>query len=207
MRIAILTFLFLTSGFIADASADAPIRLTLTTEHSPPASMLGNDGVTGRETDKIGEMMTRTGTDYKIDLLPWKRAYMMAQHQPPTCVYSTSRTPEREPLFKWIGPTDEAEWQLWGRVDHAFPLKTLEDTRSLRIGTYIGDARDEYLRSRCFKVEAVANDLANPQKVLLNRIDLWAVGIRNNSPGPGQFEWTDKVVPLLAFNRVKVYLA
>jgi polar amino acid transport system substrate-binding protein len=213
MRITILTLFLAAGGFHATAGAAAPspaapaITLTVFTEHAPPASMLGSDGVTGRETDKVREMMARTGTDYKIDLLPWKRAFMMAQHNAQACVYSTSRTPEREQLFKWVGPTDEAEWQLWGRVDHAFPLKTLEDARNLRIGTYIGDARDEYLRSHGFNVEAVANDLVNPQKVMLNRIDLWAVGIRNNSPGPGQFDWTDKVVPLLVFNRVKVYLA
>jgi polar amino acid transport system substrate-binding protein len=223
MRITILT-LFLAAGGLgasvgasasapssvplaASTPAPAPITLTIFTEHSPPASMLGGEGVTGRETDKVREMMARTGTDYKIDLLPWKRAFTLAQHNAQTCVYSTSRTPERESLFKWVGPTDEAEWQLWGRADHAFPLKTLEDARNLRIGTYIGDARDEYLRARGFNVEAVANDLLNPQKVMLNRLDLWAVGMRNNSPGPGRFEWTDKVVPLLVFNRVKVYLA
>ena len=41
----------------------------------------------------------------------------------------------------------------------------------------------------------------------LDRIDLWAVAIRNGGSGPGQFDWSDKVVPLMVFNRVKVYLA
>jgi len=170
--------------------------------------MRGADGViTGRATEKIRALMERTGTDYRIEQLPWKRAFMMAQTQEQTCVYSTSRTPERETQFKWIGPTDEAEWQFWGRADHVFPLNTIEDARKLRIGTYIGDARDEYLRSRGFNVDAVSNDLVNPQKLLLNRIDLWAVAIRNGSPGPGQHEWSGKVVPLMVFHRVQVYLA
>jgi polar amino acid transport system substrate-binding protein len=180
--------------------------LIITTEHSPPSSMRGADGVTGRETDKVREMMARTGTDYSIELLPWKRAYIMAQHQSQTCVYSTSRTPEREALFKWVGPTDEAEWQFWGLADHEFPLKTIEDARKLRIGTYVGDARDEYLRARGFNVDAVSNDAVNPQKLLLNRIDLWAVAMRSG-PLPRQFGWPEKVVPLLVFNHVKVYLA
>jgi polar amino acid transport system substrate-binding protein len=202
MRLIISTFIL---ASCLGTGIAAP--LSITTEHAPPSSMLSGDVVTGRETDKIRELMARTGTDYKIDLLPWKRAYMMAQTHGQTCVYSTSRTPEREALFKWVGPTDEAEWQLWGRADHEFPLKTIEDARKLRIGTYIGDARDEYLRSRGFNVEPVSNDLANPKKVLLKRIDLWAVGMRNGTAGPRQPEWADKVVPLLVFNRVKVYLA
>jgi len=204
MRLIITTlFLLATCG---EAAAAAPLRIT--TEHLPPSSMVGADGaITGRATEKIRELMTRTGTDYKIELLPWKRALMMAQTQGHTCVYSTSRTPERESRFKWVGPTDEAEWQFWGRADHSFPLNSLDDARKLRIGTALGDAREEYLRSRGFNVDAATNDLVNPQKLLLNRIDLWAVSIRNGVAFPGHPEWADKVVPLMAFHRVKVYLA
>lgn len=180
--------------------------LLITTEQSPPASMKADGEITGRETDKVRELMARTGTDYKLDLLPWKRAYTMALSQPQTCVYSTSRTPERDRLFKWVGPTDEAEWVFWGRADHEFPLKTLEDARKLRIGTYNGDARDDYLRSRGFNVDPVSNDLVNPQKLLRNRIDLWAVAMRNGAQ-MSPYDWTGKIVPLLVFNRVKVYLA
>jgi polar amino acid transport system substrate-binding protein len=201
----IITTLFLLATWMETAAA-APLYIT--TEHLPPSSMRGADGViTGRATDKIRELMARTGTEYQIDLLPWKRALMMAQTRPHTCVYSASRTPDREALFKWVGPTDEAEWQFWGRADHSFPLNTLDDARKLRIGTYLGDARDEYLRNRGFNVDAVSNDLVNPHKLLLNRIDLWAVGIRNGAAFPGHPDWSDKVVPLMVFHRVKVYLA
>jgi polar amino acid transport system substrate-binding protein len=203
-----MRFIFLTLFLLATCGHGAATPLHITTEHSPPSSMRGADGaITGRATDKIRALMERTGTEYRIEQLPWKRALMMAQTQANTCVYSTSRTPEREALFKWIGPTDEAEWQLWGRADHDFPLNTLDDARKLRIGTAIGDARDDYLRSRGFNVEAVSNDLINPHKLLLNRIDLWAVAVRNGSAGPSQADWAGKVVPLLVFHRVQVYLA
>lgn len=186
--------------------ADIP-TLTLLTEHAPPASMLERGQVTGRETDKIRAIMDRTGTPYRLDVLPWKRAYHMAQTQPATCVYSTSRTPEREALFKWVGPTMQADWVFYGRLDHDFPLRTLEDARSLRIGTYNGDARDEFLRNRGFQVDATTNDLANPQKLLLKRIDLWAVGLRPGSPGPERPAWKGIIGPLLVFHQVQIYLA
>jgi polar amino acid transport system substrate-binding protein len=187
--------------------AAPPPTLIITAEHSPPASMLLGDEVIGRESEKIREMLARTGIPYKIDILPWKRAFTMAQHDPNTCVYSTSRTPEREKLFKWIGPTDEAEWVLIGRADHKFQLRTLEDARRLRIGTYNGDARDEFLRARGFQVDPVPNDASNPKKLLLNRIDLWAVGMRSGSTALAQFPASEQIMPLLVFNRVKVYLA
>lgn len=169
--------------------------------------MRDGDTLVGRETDKVREMLTRAAVPHRIDLLPWKRAYTLALQNPNTCVYSTSRTPEREALFKWVGPTDEAEWVLLGRADHKFPLRTLEDARPLRIGTYHGDARDEFLRARGFNVEPVQNDASNPKKLMLNRIDLWAVGMRAGTLPPSMLELDKAIVPLLTFHRVKVYLA
>lgn len=204
MRFTLLTLFLLATCMRAAAAAP----LLITTEHSPPSSMRGADGIViGRATDKVREMMARTGTAYRIEQLPWKRALLTAQTQPHTCVYSTSRTPEREHQFKWVGPTDEAEWQFWGRADHKFKLDTLDDARRLRIGTYLGDARDDYLRSRGFQVDAVSNDLINPQKLLADRIDLWAVSMRNGSPMPGQYNGAGQLVPLMVFHRVQVYLA
>jgi polar amino acid transport system substrate-binding protein len=208
MRFITLTLFLLAACVQALAAAATTAPLQITTEHSPPSSMRDADGaIIGRATDKVRELMARSGTEYSIEQLPWKRAFLTAQTQQQGCVYSTSRTPEREALFKWVGPTDEAEWQFWGRADHKFQLNSIEDARKLRIGTYIGDARDDYLRSRGFQVDAVSNDLVNPQKLLLGRIDLWAVATRNGSAGRTQFSWSDQVVPLLVFHRVKVYLA
>jgi polar amino acid transport system substrate-binding protein len=202
-------FALLLAGWLPrqPALAVQPPTLIITAEHSPPASMLQGDQVIGRESEKIREMLARSGIAYTIDILPWKRAFTMAQRDPDTCVYSTSRTPEREKLFKWVGPTDEAEWVLIGRADHQFQLRTLEDARPLRIGTYNGDARDEFLRSRGFLVDPVQNDASNPKKLLLKRIDLWAVGMRAGSTALAQFPASEQIMPLLVFNRVKVYLA
>jgi polar amino acid transport system substrate-binding protein len=184
----------------------APLQIV--TEHSPPASMLGADGVVvGSGTEKVREMMKRAGVEYRIELLPWKRAYSQALVSADTCIYSTTRTPEREKLFRWIGPTDEGEWVLLGRADRQYGIKTLEDARRLRIGTYNGDARDEYLRTRGFLVDPAPNDRVNPQKLMMNRIDLWAVSIRKGVSRLENSRWAGKIVPVLVFNNIKVYLA
>lgn len=204
--------LLLVAGLLAGAPAwsaapEALPQLFITTEHSPPAIMQEGERVTGYSSDKIHEIMARTGLRYSIDVLPWKRAYTSAVQRPNGCVFATTRTPEREPLFKWVGPTDEGAWVLLGRADRNYQLSTLEDARGLRIGTYNGDVRDDYLRARGFKVDPAPNDMLNPQKLLLNRIDLWATGAR---PGGGLLEQNGlagKIVPVLVFNRIKVYLA
>ena len=188
-------------------SAPPMPALTITAELSPPSSMWSGNEVIGREGEKIREMLQRSGITYAIGILPWKRAYMMAQRDAYTCVYSTTRTPEREKQFKWVGPTDEAEWLLLGRAGHRFQLNTLEDARNLRIGTYNGDSRDEYLRARGFHVDPVPNDQSNPKKLMVDRIDLWAVSMRSASSASLLARYAPDIVPVLVFNRVKVYLA
>lgn len=190
----------------ADAGGALP-HLVITGEHTPPTSMLVDGKATGRQTDKVRQMLERVGVPHSIDLLPWKRAYMMAQRDPLTCVYSTTRTAEREQQFKWVGPIVQSDWVLMARADRPLRLRTLEDARPLRIGTYSGDARDEFLRRRGFNVDAVPNDAANPEKLLLNRIDLWAVATRPELNMTRQLGRNGQFVPVLVFNRVGLYLA
>lgn len=194
------------AGALVQASAQAD-ALYITTELSPPTSMLDGERVIGSATDKVREALTRAGIAHTIELLPWKRAYSAALTRPDACVYSTTRTPERENLFKWAGPTDEGEWVLLARSDRKLNLQTLEDARSMRIGTYNGDARDEYLRARGFQVDPAPSDLLNQKKLMMNRIDLWAAAIRRGSAVLAANGWSEKIVPVLTFNRIKVYLA
>jgi polar amino acid transport system substrate-binding protein len=193
----------------ASAHAQTP-RLTILTEHAPPTSMLADgteSNVVGSGTDKVREVLLRTGVAYTIELQPWKRAYTAALTRPDTCVFSTTRLPEREALFKWIGPTDGADWVLLGRADRRYAFTTLDDARKLRIGTYNGDARDSFLRERGFIVDPVLDDMINPQKLLLGRIDLWAASLRRGSTMLEQNGWSGKIVPVLSFKQVDVYLA
>lgn len=206
MRYACLAFFLAFAAITAGAAPVAP-RLLLLTESSPPTSMLEGDRVVGSGTDKVREIMARTDTAYTLELLPWRRAYTLVQQRADACLFSTSRTPEREQLFKWVGPTDEAEWILLGRADRHFDLHTLEDARKLRIGTYNGDARDDYLRARGFQVDPAPHDLINPRKLLLNRIDLWAASFKRGTTVLARNGWGKKIVPVLSFNRVGVYLA
>jgi polar amino acid transport system substrate-binding protein len=191
----------------AVSQAQPEPRLYLTTEAAAPHSMLEGKRVVGIGADTVREIMGRARIDHTIELLPWKRAYTAALERPDTCVFSTTRTPERETLFKWIGPIGEADWVLMGRADRHLRLDTLEDARRYRIGTYNGDARDHYLRARGFDVDPAPNDLINPRKLMANRIDLWAASIRRGSDTVARMGYGDKIVPLLVFNSVRVYLA
>jgi polar amino acid transport system substrate-binding protein len=205
-KFAVIAALLATLCSAPEAAEDAP-RLYITTEASAPSSMLQDGRVIGFNTDKIREIMARAGIEYTIDVLPWKRAYTLALQRRDGCVFSTTRTPEREHLFKWVGPTDEATWVLKGRADRGFQLRTLEDARPYRIGTYNGDSRDHFLRERGFKVDPAPDDLHNPRKLMFDRIDLWATDARTGNTLVAENRWREQIVTVLAFHRTWAYLA
>ncbi|MGQ5521766.1 substrate-binding periplasmic protein [Chitinimonas sp. PSY-7] len=194
------------AAVISHAAPD-PVTFILTTEDSPPYNMVVNENVAGIATDKVRELMKRAGLRYRLDLLPWKRAYEMALAQKVTCVFSTTRTPDRETLFKWIGPLASTEWVLYGKADRKLHLSTLEDAYPYVIGTYNGDIRDTYLRGKNFKVDTAPDENLNPAKLMADRIDLWASGRYEGGTLLVRQGLTRKVVPVLTFNRANLYLA
>ncbi|UUZ56500.1 hypothetical protein LP419_15750 [Massilia sp. H-1] len=113
-------FPLLLAGLLAAAAAQARPRLYIGTELSTPSSMQVDGQLTGFATDKVRVIMERAEIDYEIEVLPWKRAFMLAQTQANACIYSTTRIPERETQFKWVGPTHENDWTLFARADRNF---------------------------------------------------------------------------------------
>lgn len=203
--VRLLLGLAVLAGTVAQAQG-----LKLTTEESPPSNMTVGGRVIGAGADKVFEMFNRAGAAYSITVLPWARAYEQAQRDAETCVFSTTRIPERESRFKWVGPITSSEWVFFGREDSPLRsghLKALEDARPYHIGTYNADVRDSYLKSRGFNVDTTLDDVTNVRKLLAGRIDLWAsdkIGARQVMKRAG----VDKgIVPVLVFNRFELYLA
>lgn len=182
-------------------------RLSITAELTPPSSMLVEGKLTGFAIEKLRIMFQRSGIDASFAHFPWKRAYAMASTQAFTCVCNTARLPERDKLFKWIGPTHETDWTLFAMADRQLKLASIMDARNLRIGAYSGDVRSEFLIARGFNVDAVQNGEVNPLKLSLGRIDLWASSLRVGTAMAARQGFAGKIVPVLTFRRTGLYLA
>ena len=195
------------AGARQSAASNHSPKLTLTAETTYPAVMTQGGRVTGHAAEKVHEIMRRAGLDYSMATMPWKRAYTLAATQASTCVFMTTRTPERDALFHWIGPISQADWVLYGRSDRHYNIKTLEQALGLRIGSYNGDSRGEYLAARGHKVDFVQNDESNPKKLMLGRIDLWVNSTRSSRPLLANLGLTGQVTPIMTFYQAKLYLA
>jgi len=132
MKIRLLLAMLLCCMIGLNARAEA---LLLTTEEAPPFNYTSEDGksITGSATEIVREAFRRAGLAYRIEIYPWARAYHLAQTEADTCVFSTTRTEEREKLFRWVGPVATSEWVMIARADDEIRLKTLDATRWVAI--------------------------------------------------------------------------
>lgn len=202
-----LAFLSMACAAVAAPCLGAGPALTINAEATPPAVLEQEGRITGHAAEKVHEIMRRAGIDYSIKLLPWKRAYTMAQTSPATCVFMTARTAERERQFAWIGPISQTDWVLYGRAGRDYRIDRLDDAHGLRIGGYLGDVRGEYLAAQGMLVDFATIDESNPKKLMLGRIDLWVNSTRSSRPLVAQLQLTGKIVPVFTFKFVKLYLA
>jgi polar amino acid transport system substrate-binding protein len=173
-------------GLSASAHAElAPdYRVVLLTENFPPYNMASNgknfareDNLHGIAVEIIREMFKRAGIDYSMTLrFPWERIYKLALEKPGYGVFVTARLPEREALFKWVGPIGPDDWVLLGRSDSTITLDSLEDARQYSVGAYKGDAIADYLQQQGLQPVTALRDQLNAKKLMAGQIDLWATG-------------------------------
>lgn len=120
LPLAAAVFVLLLGNF---ASAE-PYQLV--TEEWAPYNYADNGQLTGMSTEVVRAIMVLTGDDFEIDLLPTMRATYALQNRPRTIMYSMFRTPEREPLYKWVGPIVEESIHPYQLASTATPITSLE---------------------------------------------------------------------------------
>ena len=168
----------------AHAEEPSGTALVLLTENFPPYNMAKNgknfakeDNIEGIAVDIVRETFKRAGISYNLTLrFPWERIYKLALEKPGYGVFVMARLPDREALFKWVGPIGPDDWVMLAKADSKIQLADLDQARHYRIGAYKGDAIAETLEKQGLKPLVVLRDQDNAQKLMDGQIDLWATG-------------------------------
>lgn len=156
--------------------------LTLLTEENPPFNGLNDGKPAGLSVEVVTEAARRAGLTPRISVSVWREAYLRAQTDRDTCLFSTARLDNRENLFRWVGPIARNRWVIYAPENFKGSIKAVTDMRRYRIGAVVNDAKAEYLKGR-----GVApfieddNDSRHPARLFLphdhpERLDLWAAG-------------------------------
>lgn len=176
-RLAMRTLLSLVGLASIGPAAHA---LTLVTEENPPFNFTDQGKVAGLSTEIVTELGNRSAIQLQIKSMPWEQAYISAQRDKETCIYSTARLENRERLFSWIGPIATNQWVLIAKNDFGGSVKAIGDARKYRVGVVAKDAKIEFLMGKgVTDLREVSEDGLNPPRLVLrhddpNRIDLWA---------------------------------
>lgn len=166
------------------AEVDPSYTVVLLTENFPPYNMAVNgknfaqeENIDGIAVDIVREMFKRAGVQYSLTLrFPWDRIYKLALEKPGYGVFVTARLPEREQLFKWVGPIGPDDWVLLAKGDSPLSLASLDEAKQYRIGAYKGDAISQYLTEKGVEHSTSLRDQENARKLMSGQIDLWATG-------------------------------
>jgi len=181
----LLGALLLTVGCLTEreeAATDASKSVTLTyyTEQLPPYNYQENGTLQGISVDLLESVTGKLGAKVpreKVHLVPWAEGYQAALTQTGTVLFSTARTPEREPSFKWAGPIYTDRSVLFARRDRGLTLQSPADLTGYRIGVIAGDMAIQQLLEfgvNPNQLVAESNVSAIIAKLESGELDLWA---------------------------------
>ena len=135
----LLAVLVLVSGWACVASEG---KMRVITEDNPPYNFPDERGnITGQSTEIVRSLISKTGSDASIELMPWSRGYDIVQNQPNTMLYSTGRMPFREEMFKWVGPIGFADEWFYAKRGSNIKVTSLDDAKKVKsIAVYRDDS-------------------------------------------------------------------
>ena len=164
--------LVLISAFLTGCSQ--PLRII--TEDNPPYNFTDETGsITGQSTEIVKQIIAKTGSQAKIEIMSWTDGYGLAQKEAGTALYSTSRVPQREQLFKWVGPIGTADNWFYRKLGSDISIASLDDARKVKsIAVYKDDQNQLFLQGQGFTNLDISQDPSECIKKLVSgKVDLW----------------------------------
>jgi polar amino acid transport system substrate-binding protein len=172
----LLTAAMLFVGCNITSVPPATSGLRVITEEYPPYNFVDkNNNVTGQSTEIVQTIMEKTGTQANIEVMPLSQGLSLAEKGPGVVIYSLNRTPQREELFKWVGPIGSYEQAFYAKKGSTIVVNQLEDAKKVnKIGVYEGDAGAQFLASQGFvNLDYSLTDADALKKLMDGTVQLW----------------------------------
>ena len=181
----------------------------LMTEDLPPYSYLENEKPSGLAVELVRAICRRIGHPDNIKIHSWAIAYDLARSQDNRILFSTARTPDRENVFKWVGPIVHDRLFFFARSDSKLSIRSLDDARAVRkIGTYKDDVAEKFLIGKGFtNLDSVMAAPLNARKLAAGRIDLWIENFITGHESARRAGLAGKIVPIFEVSSSDLYIA
>lgn len=150
-RVSLTLFFVITVLFYAHKSTASQNKITVVTENLWPFNYLEKGQVKGPHTELVKQIISTADLDYSVAVLPWARAYKLAQTEPNILIYTINRTNLRQEKFHWIArfPTD-TKINFYALKKSKLTNRDLSTLKTLAIGTQIETANDNFVTQSGF---------------------------------------------------------
>jgi len=178
-------FVILLCGLLlasSPAGASSLPKFQIVTEDWVPYQFYEGSALRGIVVDLVVELLDRTGstqTRKDIQLLPWARAYRYLQTRENTMLFSMTRSPEREALFRWVGPVFKNTTYLIAAKKRNIKISSPDDLQNYQFGTVIDDASEMFLLRLGLNVSQFHRNTrtqSNLKMLSLGRLDMIVSG-------------------------------
>ncbi|WP_199911658.1 substrate-binding periplasmic protein [Dongshaea marina] len=154
-------------------------RLNLVTESGFPPYNFRQDGkLSGISIELLLAASKQAGTPIsksQFKVLPWARAYDMGLKGPGVMLFATTRTEQRESLFKWAGPIIATKVVLLAKKSKGIKIASVAEINRYKVGAIPEDVGQQ-LAARAgvknMKISGKPEQVA--KKLATGRVDLWA---------------------------------
>ncbi|MGJ3494104.1 substrate-binding periplasmic protein [Piscirickettsia salmonis] len=119
-------------------------KLRIMTEDYPPFNYLDKDKqLKGYAVELLTEVIKKIDAPQDIAAIkvaPWARGYSQAQKPGlKNMLFATTRTEEREILFKWVGPIAQTKIVVFASTDNPITINSAEDLKKYKFAAIRGD--------------------------------------------------------------------
>lgn len=128
---------------ISDVYGNTEIRCV--TEEFPPFNYTNEKKLIGISVDISHELFKVVEFEYKIEILPWARAYDIALNEGYVMIFTIGRNANRENLFHWIGKVATVNSVLFSSAEKNIEIHSIEDLQQYTIAATTSDLRHSYL--------------------------------------------------------------
>jgi polar amino acid transport system substrate-binding protein len=148
------------------------------TEAWTPYQIETTNGLKGISIDLIKQIQKRIGNTKDIKVFPWKRSYNITLRKKGYALFLTTRSEEREHLFKWVGPIASMKLVFFKNASrNDLDIKNLDDAKKVR-SVVVAEDTIAYQKLKKFGFKNLEiNTLASHSftKLKKNKTDLYPV--------------------------------
>lgn len=152
-------------------------KLLVVAEEFAPFEFVQNGKVVGIDIDIAKHIFKKLGIEAEFKILPWKRAWKMAEDGSADLILTTSRKDKRKEFLYY--PKEN----MWSSEFLFFVntkkkkenFKSYEDAKGLKVGVILGNSYHDSFWDAKLKTEEAVNIEINLKKLAAGRIDLFII--------------------------------